>query len=162
MRNRLVAGNEAKQLGGGVSMWVNTGAKQRMVNCTIVGNAGGSGAGGIHSHASSPIVTRTIIAFSTEGAGLVGTDTDHCVIFGNAGGDRFSDKTLENLYIDPLFCDMANWDLTLCSNSPCLPGAPENTWDELVGAYESGCGNCDSPVEVGSWGSIKAMYRCAQ
>ncbi len=144
-------------LGGG-AVFCNS-SSPVISGCTIAGNAGGPGAGGIHGHWCYSVVTRTIIAFSTEGVGIVGADADHCVIFGNAGGDRLSGMTLENLYIDPLFCDMAAWDLTLCSDSPCLPEALENPWGELVGAYESGCG---SPVEASSWGSIKAMYRCPQ
>ncbi len=151
------AGGSSGSLGGG-GMFCNS-ASPTITNCTFVGNAGGPGAGGIEGWASAPIVTNTIVAFSTEGAGTNSAIVDHCIIFGNAGGDRLSDMSRENLVIDPLFCNMAGWDLTLCSNSPCLPGAPENPWGEFVGAYGSSCGECDSPVEMSSWGSIKAMYR---
>ncbi|MBL7077846.1 MAG: hypothetical protein ISS31_10280 [Kiritimatiellae bacterium] len=127
--------------------------------CTVVGNAGGPGAGGIDGDGSSPIVRNTIVAFSTEGAGIEGVDADHCIIFGNAGGDLLSGMSRENLNVNPLFCDLVARDLTVCSDSPCVAGDPENPWGEQVGAYGSGCGDCDTPVETGSWGSIKAMYR---
>ncbi len=143
---------------GGGAIFCNS-ASPTIAGCTLVGNTGDTGAGGIGSHGGTPIVRRCIIAFSTAGYATDDCDVDHCIIFGNAGGDRSADGPRANLIIDPLFCDMAGWDLTLCSNSPCLPGAPENPWGELVGVYGSGCGDCDSPVEQSSWGSIKAMYR---
>lgn len=131
-------------------------------NCTFVDN----GWSHVWCNGTAPTLEYCILAFSSEGAPVfcdTGTETPyihHCFVYGNAGGDTLCGGNVHDIeYVDPLFCDMANWDLTLCSNSPCLPGAPENPWDELVGAYESGCGECDSPVEAGSWGSIKAMYR---
>jgi len=29
----------------------------------------------------------------------------------------------------------------------------------LIGAWDWGCPDCDSPVEARSWGVIKALYR---
>ena len=65
----------------------------------------------------------------------------------------------EILYLDPLLCDVLNDDFTLCADSPCLPGSPENLWGELVGAYGQGCGTCGTALPTGSWGGIKALYR---
>ncbi len=65
-----------------------------------------------------------------------------------------------NLVTDPLFCDLAGGDYTLCDNSPCLlMNDPVGT---SMGAYPdvAGCGACaSSTVRDISWGAIKALYR---
>jgi hypothetical protein len=129
-----------------------------VVGCTVVANAGEPGAGGIHAYGMTPTVMRTIIAFNTSGVGVYGAAPEHSVIYGNAGDSTPAGRSRESLYVDPLFCDLDGRELTLCSDSPCLPGDPENLWGDLVGAYESGCGDCDSPVENSSWGTIKRIY----
>jgi len=133
-------------------------------NCTIVGNST-TEYGVIRFDASSTTaITNTIVAFNTHGvpisnAGESAPTTAHCVVFGNAEGDSLSGSYHDNLFVDPLLCDMPAGDFHLCANSPCLPADPGNPWGELVGVHESGCGDCDSPTDMGSWGSIKAMYR---
>jgi hypothetical protein len=62
-----------------------------------------------------------------------------------------------NLLQDPLFCEPDSGDYTLCANSPCLP--ENNSWSVQIGAYGAGCDACNSPVEITSWGAIKAMFR---
>ena len=77
-------------------------------------------------------------------------------LYGNEGGDVAPGySTL--IDGDPLFCDLAGGDISLCSNSPCLPG--NNIYGVLVGFADLGCGPCDSAVEESSWGKIKALYR---
>ncbi len=127
--------------------------------CTIVGNAGGPGAGGVHAYVTSTVITNTVIAFSTEGPAVVDIAYDHCIIFGNAGANPPLGPRPGNLYSDPLLCDWEVGDLEVCADSPCVATDPENPWGEQVGAYGAGCADCDSPVEESSWGSIKAMYR---
>jgi hypothetical protein len=68
----------------------------------------------------------------------------------NAGGDSLPGDSGDNLFTDPLLCDVYHDDFTLCENSPCV--ADNNAWGEPVGAHGIGCGNCDSPVEAMSWG----------
>ncbi len=85
-----------------------------------------------------------------------------CNVYGNVGGDWVDCIAGQygingNLSEDPLFCDLYNDDLTLCGNSPCLPDS--NDCEVLIGAYGEGCDDCENPVEMTSWGSIKAMYR---
>ena len=142
---------------GGGAIFCNN-SSPTIIGCTMVGNAGAPGAGGIHAVNCYPVVRRTVVAFSTQGAGIYNVDADHCIIYGNAGDDALPHGERENLDIDPLFCDIGSWDLTVCANSPCLPGAPENPWGEHLGAYDSGCGDCDSAVQESTWGAIKAMY----
>ena len=106
-------------------------------------------------------LTNLIIAFSSGGEAVVCSGDPplltHSVIYGNTHGDKLCCDMVDNLFVDPLFCDAALDDLTLCANSSCLPDS--NAWGELVGAMGKGCGQCDSPVQAQSWGSIKAMYR---
>jgi len=129
-----------------------------IVGCTVVGNAGAPGAGGIHAYSCYPVVRRTVVAFSTQGAGVYNLDADHCIIYGNEGDDPLPDGERENLDVDPLFCDWENWDFTVCDDSPCLAGDPENPWGEQIGALGSGCESCDTVVEDSTWGAIKALY----
>jgi len=129
-----------------------------IVGCTVVGNAGEPGAGGIHVYSCNAVARRTVVAFSTQGAGIYNLDADHCIIYGNAGDAPLPARDRENLDTDPLFCDWENWDLTVCDDSPCIADDPENPWGEQIGALGSGCGSCDTVVENTTWGAIKAMY----
>jgi len=103
-----------------------------------------------------------IIAGTVDGLAVYDPDTDgseisHCVVFGNALGDSLPDHNHDNLFVDPLFCNAPGNGYEHCADSQCLPTV--NGWGELVGAYDEGCPSCGSPVEHGSWGVIKALFR---
>lgn len=127
-----------------------------------MGNRGDSGAGGVFLYQSSPVITSSIIAFSSiGGAVLCDTGSENptitqCVVYANVGGDSLCGNHYDNAYVDPLLCDVLYDDLTLCADSPCLPGA---TWPERVGAHDQGCGACGSAVQPATWGRIKSLYR---
>ncbi len=110
-----------------------------------------------------PLVERSIIAFYNHGPGITCAGTGEptirqCVVFGNVGGDEIcGDDPYNNMSLDPLFCGFWEGDMTLCANSPCLP--EYNPWGVLLGAHDLGCGECETPVEHASWGTIKAMFR---
>jgi hypothetical protein len=130
--------------------------------CTFVGGASPNGGGMFCGEPFGTMELRnSIIAFSTEGAAVtcdaVGWPTiTRCCVFGNAGGDVMCGNTFNNIFEDPLFCDLQGEDLTLQEDSPCLPA--NNPWGQLIGAHEQGCEG-PVPVEDASWGAIKAMYR---
>jgi predicted outer membrane repeat protein len=134
-------------------------------SCTFYGNMADDAV--IASLRSSEVfVSKCAIAFSGRGAPLTCQfgylEAHECVIYGNASGDSLSCYLCachahDNLFTDPLFCDVVGGDFTLCENSPCLPG--NNSWGLLVGAWDAGCGDCDSAVTPASWGRIKALYR---
>jgi hypothetical protein len=63
-----------------------------------------------------------------------------------------------NISSDPLFCDPEQGDFTLSATSPCLPGQVPGSPCSLIGARGVGCGE-EIPVQVTSWGAIKAMYK---
>ena len=79
------------------------------------------------------------------------------ILFGNAGGDAPECDHNEIIYADPLFCDDEADDYTLCDNSAAV--SYNNIWHEQIGAYGSGCAECESPVEVTTWGTVKALFR---
>lgn len=132
-----------------------------ITGCTIVRNTGDSSSGALYlesSPAHSVQLTNTVLSLNSgpPAAGFA-FDISHCIAFQNAGGDSLPGDHHDNLFTDPLFCDIGGDDFSLCADSPCLPGY--NTWGELVGAYADGCPGCDSPVEASTWGCIKALYR---
>ena len=117
------------------------------------------GGGTIHAKSGDGVaVSKSIIAFSTDGEGFdisAGT-VSRCVVYGNADGDTVSGHP-NNVYEDPLLCDIYSDNFSLCANSPCL--ADNNSWGELIGAYGQGCGDCDAVAEPVTWATVKQMFR---
>jgi hypothetical protein len=132
--------------------------------CTLFGSRSDD-ASMVFTRASSANVDRCVASFAASGVPLVAelssdVDITNCVVFGNAGGDSMDGPLIhpsDNLFSDPLLCNIAASDFTVCANSPCLP--ENNSWSVQIGAHGAGCDACDSPVEITSWGAIKAMYR---
>jgi len=149
--------------GGGIACCTSS---LTLTSCTFVANAGGGFYVG--GEVTAVALTNTIIAFGISGPGVrcdwptaVAT-LACCDIYGNTGGDWVGciagQSGLDgNLARDPLFCDIAEGDYTLCANSPCLPDS--NDCGSLIGAHGQGCPDCGSPVSRLSWGSIKAIFR---
>ena len=159
MTDCTFSGNQAEYLGGALYLFQDLAG---VVGCTFSGNASGAGqSGGIYVQDCPGTIANTIVAFSTSGAGVVFSGTSpeirHSCIFANAGGDSLEGYHHNNMFLDPLFCDMGDDDFALCANSCCLP--PNNIWFELIGAHGQGCAECPSAVEFTTWGAIKALYR---
>jgi hypothetical protein len=137
-------GNTADYDGGGLyidrsTLW--------MTRCTLAANAAGDDGGGVRFHISSGVVLNSIMAFSTDGEGAACHGTavprfEHCCVFGNAGGDSLCGHYSENVFVNPGFCDPPDGDLSLRSDSACLPEG--NPWGEAIGAHGWGCGG--SPI----------------
>ncbi|MEE8571739.1 MAG: choice-of-anchor D domain-containing protein, partial [Gemmatimonadota bacterium] len=148
--------NASDSIGGAIRISF---ASPSISGCTIVRNGAPFG-GGVACNGSTFSIANSIIAFSTFGGAIdcagVGTPSIlHCCVFSNAGGDSLCGDYQDNLFVDPLLCDMAARDLTLCENSPCLPAA--SPWGELIGALGQGCGACGStPVEVSFYATPNA------
>jgi hypothetical protein len=157
----VFVGNAAHDYGGAIDIQDN--CSPFFLNCTLSGNSAPEG-GAIHVTGTSfPTITNSIVAFTGSGASTFycdGTSTPtitKCVVFANAPGDSLCGDNYDNAFLDPLFCDVTTGDLTLASDSPCLPGSAQNPWGELVGALGQGCEN--SPVEPSSWGRIKCLFK---
>jgi predicted outer membrane repeat protein len=138
--------NQANFLGGGGLYCYNS--FPTLTRCTFSGNKTFIVGGGILSTcSSSPTLFRSIIAFSQAGGAVYCEEGSHavlscCDVFGNTGGDwtgRIADQygVDGNFSEDPRFCDAPNGDLTLASDSTCLPDG--NECGVLVGAHDQGC-----------------------
>jgi predicted outer membrane repeat protein len=135
--------------------------------CTVVENTALALDGGALacSPLSTPLVTRTIVAFNSAGGAATlapgSSATFGCNdLFGNIGGNSIAGAIDlgTNLFLDPLFCNAAGEDYSLQGSSPCLLGGTCG----LIGAV--GAGPClvvaaDMPTQLLSWGSLKARYR---
>lgn len=159
IRDCVFYDNEADSYGGAVAL--SSPGPTTIARSTFVGNVSNPPLDcsiAVFTPTTGTIsVTNCIIAHGSGVPTYGPAETSHCVVFQNAGGDSLSGPHHDNLFTDPLFCDVDTRDLTLCNDSPCLPGG--NAWGELVGRYADGCAGCDSPVEISSWGSIKGMFR---
>ena len=98
---------------------------------------------------SAPEITSCIVSLTTPYGPAVSCHEDatpsiyNCCIFGNAGGDSLCGIYSDNIFANPLFCDLADTNLYLHADSPCLP--ENNPWGIVIGAYRNGCG------EVTTW-----------
>jgi hypothetical protein len=155
-------GEGVPSFGGGAICFQFVEATTIIASSTFVGNSSVENASGIHGDAADDVYVRTSIFAFGEGPAITSVESDFAMIdynilYENEGGDTYPGDHPDNFVLDPLFCDVAGGDFTLCANSPCLPTV--NSWGELVGAYEAGCESCDSPVEDATWGGIKALWR---
>jgi hypothetical protein len=133
--------------GGAVAVFDK--AQLMLRGSTIVGNTAQERGHALYTLDSMPVIQRCIVAYHPgqpvvcEGIGLAwARDSD---LWGNGGEDwngaiyEQRDQT-GNFSADPVFCDAdpLDWDLTLESESPCLPeNSPRGM---LVGALDVGCG----------------------
>lgn len=138
-----------------------------LTNVTFSQNSAATGSSICLSHWGSPVIVNSIIGFSENEEGGSGEpihcygrgtpDISHSILFPDAGSDTLCISPGDVLIEDPRFCNIYAGDLSLCSNSPCLPA--NNSWGELIGAFPEGCDDCDSPVKQTSWGALKALFR---
>jgi predicted outer membrane repeat protein len=144
----------------GGALLANDEVRPIVEHCTFYGCGADDGMIAVLSDASLR-VANSIVSFAPRSEPFhlqFGTATiEHCVIFGSAAGDSLPPGNPDNIFIDPLFCDVYHDDFTLCENSPCL--AANNAWGEPVGAHAVGCAECTTKVQAATWGRIKAMYR---
>jgi predicted outer membrane repeat protein len=122
-------------------------ASPTIESCTFALNEAEEGSSLYADFGSRPQTTESILAFSPRGRPLgceSGSDpfTTRCCVFGNTEGDTLCGRySTSMLYVDPLFCDVEAGELTLSSDSPCLPDS--NQWSVLIGALGAGCGASD-------------------
>lgn len=149
--------NNTSHRGGAILCYRSSPTFER---CTITGNSGDDTGGITCLVGGNPSILQSVVAFNTgppvfcQGGEAV---FEQSIVYGNDGGDGLCGWPRDAIVEDPLFCDYYGRNFWVCSNSPCLPS--NNDWSVPVGAYGSGCGECDTLVTQTSWGVIKAMYR---
>jgi len=102
------------------------------------------------------IVEDSVIAFN-RGVIKYGTEMEirHSCVFGNAYGDSLDCTHSENLFLDPVFCDMTVGDLSVGTTSPCLP--ENNPWGVHMGAEPVGCTPRTLVVEADGTGDFPTI-----
>jgi parallel beta-helix repeat protein len=159
----LIIRNFAGTNGGGVFA---SGSVVRLTSNTIALNSGVVDGGGVYSsNGSRVILSRDIVSNSPVGNGISVDGNSSavvscCDVWSNnaVNYNGMPDQTgvLNNISMDPEYCDIFSLDFHLFMSSPCT--AANDPACGLVGALDVGC---DGPVKVEgkSWGSIKARYR---
>ncbi len=151
-------GNVATVSGGAIRCYSGTPTFDRV---NVILNADLSGNSAVRFDGSTPNITNCIVAFSTQGGAIYGGSSgtiDHCMVYGNEGGDTLPPYAGDNLFEDPYFCDVYAYSGGVCAASSALSGV--NAWSEEVGYVYDDCdAPCVAPVEASTWGSIKALYR---
>ncbi|MCD4690566.1 right-handed parallel beta-helix repeat-containing protein [bacterium] len=155
-----VWGNAATASGGGIRLYNGT---PRLNRLNVILNSISTGGGAIEIVGDSIAVeiTNCIVAFSTQGCGILGGTTgtiEHCIVFGNAGGGVLPAFAGDNLFVDPYFCDVYAYSSEVCDESWAFPTM--NDWDAWIGYVGVGrYAPCVAPVEELTWGRVKALYR---
>ena len=133
--------------------------------CSFSRNEAPFGTGAIEmNEAGNLTMSKSIIAGGINIAAITCSNPASVIsitcsnVHGNVDGDWVGciesfHSINENFSLDPLFCDAAQDDLTIRSDSPCV----NHGGCGLVGALDVGCE--PDAVEPTSWGSIKAKYR---
>ncbi|MFH1502338.1 MAG: right-handed parallel beta-helix repeat-containing protein [Candidatus Eisenbacteria bacterium] len=133
-------------IGGAIGL---SGASPSISHATIANNEATSGGGIYCGNSSAPTIEKSVIAFNLGGgsvycAGANAPYTTESCLYGNFGGDTPCGTHEDNIYEDPLFCDLGGDDVKLCANSPCLPAG--NDWGLRLGDKGQGCGDCASSL----------------
>lgn len=165
IESNIIARNSAGQYGGGITAWEIS--SPRIIGNTIVANTAVLGGGGLYiTRQCASEITRNIIAFNTQGGGIVRDDPVvtptltcndvHGNLPANFTGLPDVTGTNGNQSADPWFCNFPALDLSLSENSPCAPDhSPAGCG--LVGAVDVGCGVV--AVDYTTWGQIKARLQ---
>jgi predicted outer membrane repeat protein len=145
-------------VGGAVGL---SGSSSTITHATLVNNEATTGAGFYCSNGTLVTIRTSIIALNL-GSGIYctggsGDDTQQSCLYANLEPDRPAGGRQDNIYLDPLFCDLGGGDLTLCENSPCLPAG--NQWGLRIGDRGQGCGECQSSLRSSPWGVLGALHR---
>ena len=148
-----------------------------IIASTFFANSADGNGGALYCQNSSPVIRQCVFShtgWSALGGSMEPPASDRGLAvycdatsyidllqvcsYGNEGGDGLCGNEPGGGHViseHPRYCDMLTEDLTLSSDSPCLPAG--NPWNSTLGAWGEGCS--DPAVEPATWGGIKALYR---
>jgi hypothetical protein len=127
-----------------------SGASPTILDCTFISNSCYLGGVVYCPAGSSPLITNSIIAFTTAGLPVYCTGatslpvTSYCCVYANAEGDSICGSSHDILFENPLFCGGPAPDWSLQDCSPCIGSGQGGT---TIGAGEAGC-VCGDPTGV--------------
>ncbi len=124
------------------------------INSSAITNNGKSG---IHAYLATPSVTYCNVYWNDQvfpdvelgPLNYSGTLDDLTGIDGNISAEAY--------YCD--FVGTAGYDYQVCLTNPPSPHQGAGEGGVTIGALDAVCTGCQSPVELRSWGAIKALYR---
>ena len=181
LRNCMFTDNVAGQYGGG--LYSGNNAATQILHCTFAGNGAAQG-GNVEFFYSAGSLENSVIAFSSAGPGLTilmdsPITVSHNDFFWNIGGNITGSYPIEigvedtvnlngdpcdvynNIFLDPLFVDLANGNLHLQNSSPCISAA------EASDVTEDFDGNPrpnpdDTQPDMGAFESVQGgnLYAC--
>ena len=110
-----------------------------VINCTFEANMSASST--VFATSSTITFRKNIMANDLTGAAFYssGTQSRGCnVYWNNAASVGSGPLQIDEVEADPMFCDPANGDLTISTNSPAAP--TNSPCGELIGAFATNCG----------------------
>ena len=124
------------------------------INSSAITN---NGKNGIHAYLATPSITYCNVYWNDQ-------------VFPDPGtGPQNYSGTLDdltgidgNISVEAYYCDFvgtAGYDYHVCEESPVSPHHQGGEGGVTIGALDAACTGCQSPVELSSWGAIKALYR---
>jgi len=138
-----------------------------IANCTIAKNFGVTGSAILVRQGASIRLSQSIV-FGNDGIESIFCEDgsivlECCDVFSNSAGDWIgciSDQrdVNGNISLDPLFCDVDEFDFSLQDGSPCAPSTPPNPECGRVGALPVRCPGDPTPTLETSWGTVKDMF----
>lgn len=113
---------------------------------------------GVHAYRATPSVTYCNVYWNDQMFPDPGTGPQ------NYGGTLDDLTGVDgNISAEPYYCDFfggAGYDYHVCNSDPVSPQYQAGEGGVTIGAFDDFfCQGCQSPVELSSWGAIKALYR---
>ena len=156
----------------GPAVWVYASGSAFVSNCTVYGSEDEAflvDGGWYHENPSRLHLDNTIVAYGPRAVlcrdYVCEVTLSCCCLWQNEDGGYVGciggqEGVEGNFSACPSFCSAGAGDLSLCAESPCLPGNhPDSYVCGLIGAWGEGCICGPSETNVTTWGAIKSIYR---
>lgn len=161
LRNCLVVGNQSRSSGGGLLVGSNTGSRQRVENCTIVGNAltlAGQTGGGLYCNSAGSRMTNNIVHLN-QAAGVDNNVAGTYLNFFYSCSPDLQNGVNGNKTADPQFANPGSGyglnhvpgDYHLRKGSPCANTGAYSSWMNGAVDLEGALRIRDGAVNIGAY-----------